>query len=73
MRCQRRKWASKREGIGTVGCRLFVFALRSCPGAWCSWVEFTTFAGMGRVGQLAIAGKLTAGSSLNGAMVSSVM
>ena len=34
---------------------------------------FTTFAGAGRTGQLAIAGMLTVGSSLNGAMVSSVM
>ena len=32
-----------------------------------------TFTGVGRAGQLAIAGRLTAGSSLNGAMVSRVM
>jgi hypothetical protein len=45
----------------------------SCPVAWCSSVRVTAFAGMGRIGQLAIAGKLTAGSSPNGAIVSSVM
>ena len=33
----------------------------------------TAFAGVSRAGQLAIAGRLTVGSSLNGAMVSSVM
>ena len=33
----------------------------------------TAFTGMGRIGQLAIAGRLTVGSPLNGAMVSSVM
>ena len=36
-------------------------------------VPITTFAGIGRIGQLAIAGKLTAGSSPIGAIVSSVM
>jgi hypothetical protein len=46
---------------------------RSCPVAWCSWRWVTAFAGESRIGQLAIAGRLTAGSSLNGAMVSSVM
>ena len=45
----------------------------SCPLAWCSWRWVTAIAGMGRAGQLAIAGRLTVGSSLNGAMVSSVM
>jgi transposase len=40
---------------------------------WCSWRRGTAFAGKGRAGQLAIAGRLTVGSSLNGAMVSSVM
>jgi len=54
------------------------FALRagqlgSCPGAWCSWRRGTAFTGKGRAGQLAIAGRLTVGSSLKGAMVSSVM
>jgi hypothetical protein len=34
---------------------------------------FTGIAGMSRAGQLAIAGRLTAGSSRIGAMVSSVM
>jgi protein gp37 len=46
---------------------------RSCPLAWCNWRWGTAFAGKGRAGQLAIAGRLTVGSSLNGAMVSSVM
>jgi hypothetical protein len=41
----------------------------SCPLKWCSAVEFTEIAGMSRVGQLAIAGRLTAGSSRMGAMV----
>jgi hypothetical protein len=43
---------------------------RSCPWAWCNWRRGTAFAGLGRAGQLAIAGRLTAGSSLKGAMVS---
>ena len=46
---------------------------RSCPPAWCNWRWGTAFAGKSRAGQLAIAGRLTVGSSLNGAMVSSVM
>jgi hypothetical protein len=46
---------------------------RSCPGKWCNWRWVTAFTGVGRAGQLAIAGRLTAGSSLNGAMVSRVM
>lgn len=45
----------------------------SCPRQWCNWRRGTAFAGKGRTGQLAIAGRLTVGSSLNGAMVSSVM
>jgi hypothetical protein len=36
-------------------------------------MRVTAFAGKGQIGQLAIAGKLTAASSPNGAMVSSVM
>ena len=48
-------------------------AMGSCPLAWCSWRRVTAFAGKSRAGQLAIAGRLTVGSSLNGAMVSSVM
>jgi len=42
---------------------------------WRGVAEFRSprFAGMGRISQLAIAGKLTAGSSPNGAIVSSVM
>jgi hypothetical protein len=43
----------------------------SCPVRGGRWDA--AFAGKGRVGQLAIAGKLTAGSSLKGAVVSSVM
>ena len=45
----------------------------SCPLGWCSLVLVTTVTGLGRIGQLAIAGRLTAGSSLKGAIVSSVM
>jgi hypothetical protein len=45
----------------------------SCPRAWCNSRWLTAIAGMGRIGQLAIAGRLTAGSSLNGAIVSSDM
>jgi hypothetical protein len=45
----------------------------SCPRAWCNWRRVTAFTGKGRADQLAIAGRLTVGSSLNGAMVSSVM
>src|ERR1700730_6319409 len=45
----------------------------SCPWTWCSRRWATAVTGIGRAGQLAIAGRLTVGSSLNGAMVSSVM
>ena len=45
----------------------------SCPPAWCNWRWGTAFAGQSRAGQLAIAGRLTVGSSLIVAMVSSVM
>ena len=45
----------------------------SCPEEWCNCGEVTAIAGVGRTGQLARAGRLTMGSSLNGAMVSSVM
>src|SRR6185437_9653664 len=48
-------------------------ATRSCPVAWCSWVRVHHIAGIGRICQLAIAGRLTVGSSPKGAMVSSVM
>jgi hypothetical protein len=48
-------------------------ATRSCPWEWCNSRRVTAFTGIGRAGQLAIAGRLTAGSSLNGAMVSRVM
>ena len=46
---------------------------RSCPVEWCSWRRVTAMTGMGRTGQPAIAGRLTAGSSLKGAIVSRVM
>jgi hypothetical protein len=45
----------------------------SCPREWCSSRWVAAFTGIGRSGQLAIAGRLTAGSSLKGAMVSRVM
>jgi hypothetical protein len=46
----------------------------SCPVAWCSWRGvIATIAGLGRAGQAATAGNPTTGSSLSGAMVSSVM
>jgi hypothetical protein len=48
-------------------------AVGSCPVTWCSWFAVTTLPGMGQVDQAATAGRLTRGSSLNGAMVSSVM
>ena len=44
---------------------------RSCPVAWCSCGRAPRFTGRGRIGQLAIAERPTAGSSLSGAMVSS--
>jgi len=47
---------------------------RSCPKGWCkSGSGFALSGGFGRFGQAAAAGSLTKGSSLNGAMVSSVM
>jgi hypothetical protein len=46
---------------------------RSCPVAWCRWRRVTATAGLVRAGQLANAGRLTAGSSPIGAMVSSVI
>jgi hypothetical protein len=49
------------------------FTSRSRPREWCSSWWLTAFADIGRAGQLAIVGRLTAGSSLNGAMVSRVM
>src|SRR3954469_1863550 len=62
---------------GGVRCRLEGIRLHgnvgSCPVAWCSRGRSPRFTGVGRIGQLAIAGRLTAGSSLSGAMVSSVM
>ena len=38
---------------------------RSCPRKWCSWRSVTALTGIGRVGQPAIAGRLTVGSSLS--------
>lgn len=47
---------------------------RSCPSAWCrSAGSPQVSGGSGRLCQAATAGSLTKGSSLNGAMVSSVM
>ena len=49
-------------------------SLRSCPRAWCkSGVAFALSGGFGRCCQAAAAGSLKIGSSLNGAIVSSVM
>ena len=46
----------------------------SCPVAWCSFTGvITVFAGLGRIDQAATAGSPTIGSSLKGAMVSSVI
>ncbi len=46
----------------------------SCPRLWCkSGSMWRSPAGFGRFSQAATAGSLTIGSSLNGAMVSSVM
>jgi len=48
--------------------------LRSCPRWWCrSAGSLRVSGGSGRFCQAATAGSLTKGSSLNGAMVSSVM
>ena len=46
---------------------------RSCPGAWCSWRGLASMFGTAGTRQLAVAGRLTIGSSLIGAMVSGVM
>src|SRR5215472_3866380 len=57
-----------------VGNWRVIFTLRSCPKGWCkSGSGFALSGGFGRFGQAAAAGSLTKGSSLNGAMVSSVM
>jgi len=51
-----------------------VVANRSCPVAWCNWRRVTAITGMSRAGrQPARAGRPTAGSSLSGAIVSSVI
>ena len=47
-------------------------AYRSCPLAWCSFADAPRCR-LGRAGQVATAGRLTMGSSLIGAMLSSVM
>ncbi|RYY11268.1 MAG: hypothetical protein EON55_14640, partial [Alphaproteobacteria bacterium] len=46
---------------------------RSCPTAWCSFLEATTMTGLGREDQAARVGRLSMGSSPIGAMLSSVM
>ena len=59
------KWCKDRKEGLFVG---------SCPLAWCNWRRVTAIAGKAGPGiQPASAGRLTAGSSLKGAMVSSVM
>jgi transposase len=64
-----------RQLIRSAGAKLFFLPKYSpiVSPAWCNWRWGTAFAGKSRAGQLAIAGRLTLGSSLNGAMVSSVM
>ncbi|MBM3488477.1 MAG: hypothetical protein FJX67_17915, partial [Alphaproteobacteria bacterium] len=48
----------------------YTLTLRSCPEAWCkSAVSFVVSGGFGRDCQAATAGRLTMGSSLNGAIV----
>ena len=49
------------------------FWSRSCPLEWCSSSLVATVAGVCRAGHAATAGSVTMGSSLSGAMVSSVM
>ena len=73
--CRLRGRNLKRGFLGYVGHSNLPSLIwyRSCPLAWCNWRWGTAFAGKGRADQLAIAGRLTVGSSLNGAMVSSVM
>jgi hypothetical protein len=44
-----------------------------CPVAWCKWRQVSTITGVSRAGQLAIAGRLAAGSSLEVVIVSRVM
>jgi transposase len=58
----------------TIDAYLPFLDARSCPRAWCSsGGVITALAGMGRAGQAATAGSPTIGSSLKGAIVSSVM
>jgi hypothetical protein len=47
--------------------------LGSCPRAWCNWRGLASMLGRAGTHQLAMAGRLTMGSWLIGAMVSSVM
>ena len=46
---------------------------RSCPEAWCNWRVLASMLGWAGTHQFAMAGRLMMGSSLMGAMVSSVM
>ena len=63
------------SGLADALFRFFVWIKTgSCPLAWCSLVGLiATLAGKGWIGQAAPAGSPTTGSSLKGAMVSSVM
>ena len=58
---------NRREGVGRSD------PGGSCPRGWCRSGGFALSGGFGRFRQAAAAGSLTKGSSLNGAMVSSVM
>ena len=72
--------AQRRADVGVAEQALDVLEVRdlekigrSCPLAWCSLVRATALSGLGRVGQMTIAGNPTTGSSLRFAMVSRVM
>jgi hypothetical protein len=58
--------------LGTTSSCWSKSSRRIVSRAWCIWRRGTAFGGMGRAGQPAIGGKLTAGSSPKRAMVSSV-
>ena len=60
--------------IRSESARKYVRDYGSCPSRWCSLSDVIfAFSGLGRVDQAATAGGPTTGSSLKGAMVSSVM
>ena len=67
-------WTSVSDGASTPGAPITSALRGSCPVAWCSWRGLiATISGVGRIGQMAMAGNPTMGSSLNEAMVSRVM